>query len=184
MVAFFNFPSVDSHVYICVWIYVFLMRVEKTYAQTMRSGDGALVKSLHPVVSPQASKLFSVTQILIWKSQLTELTEDRRKKKKEKGAAKIYCPSSTVLFLWASSAIRLMAFDSRQLLVLISCLLHTGCTERWGTTARAMSLFIGRKKNTVWKHNASLKFDIGSKSQRYQYMYWFSSVKVSAGSEM
>lgn len=82
-----------------------------------------------PVVSPHASKLFSVTQILIWKSQLTELTEDRGKKK-EKGPAKIHCPSSPVLFLLASSTIRLMAFDGRQLLILISRPFRTGCAKR------------------------------------------------------
>lgn len=70
-----------------------------------------------PVVSPHASKLFSVTQILIWKSQLTELTEDRgKKKKKRKGASQdppsfFYCPFSFSLlhhstdgFWWSAAA--------------------------------------------------------------------------------
>lgn len=39
--------------------------------------------ALHPVVSVHASELFSVTQILIWKSQLTELTETREKGSKD-----------------------------------------------------------------------------------------------------
>lgn len=48
------------------------------HTQTMRAVAGRH-SALHPVVSPHASKLFSVTQILIWKSQLTELTESREK---------------------------------------------------------------------------------------------------------
>lgn len=114
-----------TRTYICVWIYVFLMRVEKTYAQTMRSGDGALVKSLHPVVSPQASKLFSVTQILIWKSQLTELTEDRRKKKRKRGQ-----PRSTVLLPLSFFFEPPPLFDW-WLLIAGSCssLFHVYCTQ-------------------------------------------------------
>lgn len=127
-----------------------------------------------PVVSPQASKLFSVTQILIWKSQLTELTEDRRKKK-ERGAAKIYCPSSTVLFLEASSAIRLMALDGRQLLILISCLFHTGCAERWEMTGRPMSLLLAKEEKQkvllepAW-HNLLLKCVYTSRNWNFHDM--------------
>lgn len=51
----------------------------------------------HPVVSLHASKLFSVTQILIWKSQLTELTETREKDSAD-SLSSFCCP-----FLLASS---------------------------------------------------------------------------------
>lgn len=53
-----------------------------THRHTMRAMAGRH-SALHPVVSLHASKLFSVTQILIWKSQLTELTETREKGSKD-----------------------------------------------------------------------------------------------------
>lgn len=52
------------------------------HTQTIRAVAGRH-SALHPVVSLHASKLFSVTQILIWKSQLTELTETRQKGSKD-----------------------------------------------------------------------------------------------------
>ena len=44
-----------------------------TYTHT--EGVAGRHSASHPVVSLNASELFSVTQILIWKSQMTELTE-------------------------------------------------------------------------------------------------------------
>lgn len=55
-------PTADQHVHI----------------QTIRA-VAVCHSALHPVVSLHASKLFSVTQILIWKSQLTEVTVSREK---------------------------------------------------------------------------------------------------------
>ena len=66
------------------------------HTQTMRAVAGRH-SALHPVVSLHASKLFSVTQILIWKSQLTELTETREKGSRDP-LSSFYCP-----FLLASA---------------------------------------------------------------------------------
>lgn len=82
--------------------YILWIRAEIAKHTQTKSGVAGRHSVLHPVVSLRASKLFSVTQILIWKSQLTELTERREK--------------STVLLrlvLWASPLVWMMPLSSR-----------------------------------------------------------------------
>lgn len=98
--CFFNFCLL-TYKYIFWDTYIFWLSECKgtqthTYTQTIRAVAGRH-SALHPVVSLCASKLFSVTQILIWKSQLTELTETREKGSKDP-LSSFYCP-----FLLASS---------------------------------------------------------------------------------
>lgn len=88
------------------------------HTQTIRAVAGRH-SALHPVVSLHASKLFSVTQILIWKSQLTELTETREESKDP--LSSFHCP-----FLFASLLHLTDTFWCRQLLILILCPFHTG----------------------------------------------------------
>lgn len=102
--CFFNFCQLTSE-------YVFWMQAAKCtrphiHTQTIRAVAGRH-SGLHPVVSLHASKLFSVTQILIWKSQLTELTESRERK-----AAEIHCPRLAVPFFQPLCSIWLIPFDA------------------------------------------------------------------------
>lgn len=93
------------------------------HTQTIRVMAGRH-SGLHPVVSLHASKLFSVTQILIWKSQLTELTE-RREKGGRDPLSPFHCP-----FLLASLLNLTDTFWCQQLLILILCPFQTGYSER------------------------------------------------------
>ncbi len=92
--CFFNFCQLT-------YKYIFWMQPAKhtnahIHIQTIWAVAGCH-SALHPVVSLHASKLFSVTQILIWKSQLTELTETTEKGSKDPPSS-FYCP-----FLLASA---------------------------------------------------------------------------------
>lgn len=80
-----QFLSVDFQIYI-----QHATGYTHTHTQTMRVMAGRH-SGLHPVVSLHASKLFSVTQILIWKSQLTELTESREKGSQDPPSS-FHCP--------------------------------------------------------------------------------------------
>lgn len=92
------------------------------HTQTIRAVAGRH-SALHPVVSLHASKLFSVTQILIWKSQLTELTETREKGSKDP-LSSFHCP-----FIFVSLLHLTDTFWCQQLLILILCPFHTGYSE-------------------------------------------------------
>ncbi len=114
----FQFLSVDLQIYI-----LNATGKKHTYThkhtQTIRAVAGRH-SALHPVVSLHACKLFSVTQILIWKSQLTELTGTREKGSKDP-LSSFYCP-----FLLASLLHLTDTFWCQQLLILILCPFHTG----------------------------------------------------------
>lgn len=129
------FPNADVHIHDCFFNfcqltskYIFWIQPEKhidthIHTQTIRAVAGRH-SALHPVVSLHASKLFSVTQILIWKSQLTELTETREKGCKDP-LSSFYRP-----FLLASLLHLTDTFWWQQLLILILCPFHTGYSER------------------------------------------------------
>lgn len=96
--------NADSHIHDCFYYfcqltykYIFWMQPAECkdthiHTQTIRAVAGRH-SALHPVVSLHASKLFSVTQILIWKSQLTELTKTREEGSKDP-LSSFFCPFS------------------------------------------------------------------------------------------
>lgn len=127
--------NADFHIHDCffnfcqlTYKYIFWMQPAKCtdthiHTQTIRA-VARRHSALHPVVSLHACKLFSVTQILIWKSQLTELTGTREKGSKDP-LSSFYCP-----FLLASLLHLTDTFWCQQLLILILCPFHTGYSER------------------------------------------------------
>lgn len=93
------------------------MQAVNTHTHTHTGVVAGRHSASHPVVSLHASELFSVTQILIWKSQMTELTERESS------------PPSAPSPLFSLSSPSLLPLLHRQplmLLILILCPFNTG----------------------------------------------------------
>lgn len=86
------------------------------------------------------------------------------KKNGKRGAAKIYCPSfHCPFFSWSlPSAVRLMAFDGRQLLILISCPFHTGCTRRLPESPNGRGRKTPRAFPSAWLWNTTPHWSLTS----------------------